>query len=257
MAKRKKKPRIGKTVLIILIVLASVVTANWMFNNYYYRPSFKHYAAFGIDLPVAYGIHGVDVSHHQKNISWKEVKKMEINGVKIGFAFIKATEGTDLIDEHFGKNWAKAQNQKITKGAYHFFNATTNPARQAKNFLQRVKLQPGDLPPVLDIEQDNGVAKILIQKRVKEWLQLVEKEYNVQPIIYTNVDFYNRFLSPQFDGYPLWIAHYFANGKPRIGRKWSFWQHSETGHVNGIDAFVDFNVFNGDSSAFKKLLLKE
>ena len=149
MAKRKKKPRIGKTVLIILIVLASVVTAIWMFNNYYYRPSFKHYAAFGIDLPVAYGIHGVDVSHHQKNISWKEVKKMEINGVKIGFAFIKATEGTDLIDEHFGKNWAKAQNQKITKGAYHFFNATTNPARQAKNFLQRVKLQPGDLPPVL------------------------------------------------------------------------------------------------------------
>lgn len=56
---------------------------------------------------------------------------MEINGVKIGFAFIKATEGTDLIDEHFGKNWAKAQNQKITKGAYHFFNATTNlPGRQ-------------------------------------------------------------------------------------------------------------------------------
>ena len=105
--------------------------------------------------------------------------------------------------------------------------------------------------------RDNGVAKILIQQRVKEWLQLVEKEYNVQPIIYTNVDFYNRFLSPQFDGYPLWIAHYFANGKPRIGRKWSFWQHSETGHVNGIDAFVDFNVFNGDSSAFKKLLLKE
>lgn len=56
---------------------------------------------------------------------------MEINGVKIGFAFIKATEGTDLIDEHFGKNWAKAQNQKITKGAYHFLMPQpTRPGRQ-------------------------------------------------------------------------------------------------------------------------------
>ena len=39
--------------------------------------------------------------------------------------------------------------------------------------------------------------------------------------------------------------------KPVIDRSWTFWQHSETGHVNGIDGYVDFNVFNGDSTAFK------
>lgn len=257
MAKRKKKVSPGKTLLLSLIILASASAALWLFNYFYNRPSFKHYDAFGINLPVAYSIHGIDVSHHQDLISWREVKSMEIDGIKIGFAFMKATEGTDLIDEHFGKNWARAELQQIPKGAYHFFNTASNPARQAKNFLQRVKLKPGDLPPVLDIEQDNGVSKTLIQQRVKEWLQIVEKEYKVQPIIYTNIDFYNRYLSPQFDNYPLWIAHYFAEGKPRINRNWTFWQHSETGHVNGIDAYVDFNVFNGDSADFKELLIKE
>jgi hypothetical protein len=29
------------------------------------------------------------------------------------------------------------------------------------------------------------------------------------------------------------------------------------GHVNGIQSFVDFNAFSGDSAAFKKLLIKE
>jgi lysozyme len=52
------------------------------------------------------------------------------------------------------------------------------------------------------------------------------------------------------------VAHYLVKDKPRIKRNWLFWQHNETGRVNGVDAYVDFNVFNGDSTMFKKLLLK-
>ena len=95
-----------------------------------------------------------------------------------------------------------------------------------------------------------------MQQRVEDWLQLVEKKYKVKPIIYTNVDFYKTFLSGKFDDYPLWVAHYLVKDKPRINRDWIFWQHNEKGHVNGIRSFVDFNVFNGDSLAFKKLLMK-
>jgi len=59
----------------------------------------------------------------------------------------------------------------------------------------------------------------------------------------------------QFFLYPLWVAHYNAPDKPRIGRDWTFWQHSEAGHINGITSLVDCDVFNGDSTNFKKLLL--
>ena len=51
------------------------------------------------------------------------------------------------------------------------------------------------------------------------------------------------------------MAHYLQPHQPRIRREWSFWQHSEQGRVNGILAKVDFNVFNGDSAAFRALLV--
>jgi lysozyme len=74
-------------------------------------------------------------------------------------------------------------------------------------------------------------------------------------MIYTNVDFYQRHLTGAFDGYPLWVAHYLQENDPNIHRDWDFWQHSETGHVSGINTKVDFDVFKGDSSAFKQMLL--
>ena len=58
-----------------------------------------------------------------------------------------------------------------------------------------------------------------------------------------------------FDGYPLWIAHYLQKERPSIYREWAFWQHSEAGRVNGIVTRVDFDVFSGDSAEFRKLLL--
>ena len=90
---------------------------------------------------------------------------------------------------------------------------------------------------------------------MKKWLDTVEAYYGIKPIIYTNADFYRQHLLGHFDNYPLWVAHYLQPNKPRISRDWSFWQHSEKGRVNGISSRVDFNVFNGDSTEFRSLLV--
>ncbi len=95
-----------------------------------------------------------------------------------------------------------------------------------------------------------------LRERVREWLLVIENFYKVKPIIYTNVDFYKRYLNEEFDDYPLWVAHYINKGRPRIYRDWHFWQYSETGRVNGILSKVDFNVFNGDLNDFQKLLIE-
>jgi lysozyme len=189
-------------------------------------------------------------------INWEEVKKMKVRDVSLQFAVIKATEGLTRVDWQFRRNWRKAKDAGIPRGAYHFFLATKSGADQAKNFISTVSLSRGDLPPVLDVEETYGVKTADVQKRVKDFLRTVEKHYGVKPIIYTNVDFYNRHLGAEFDEYPLWVAHYIRKDRPRIDRKWIFWQHSEKGRVNGITSAVDFNVFNGDSAAFSELLLK-
>lgn len=225
---------------------------------FYYisKPKFVRYAAFGIDIPVNYSIHGIDVSHHQASINWEDVKAMQIKNIGIGFSFIKATEGVNNEDDKFLYNWQTARKYAVTRGAYHFFNAGKSGKTQAQNFIETVRLKPGDLPPVLDVEQVNSASKEALQIRVSEWLSMVQMHYGVKPIIYTSADFYTQYLAGKFDDYPLWVAHYFAKDKPRIKRNWTFWQHNETGRVNGINAYVDFNVFNGDSTAFKNLLIK-
>jgi lysozyme len=251
LAKRKTKKQYILPLYIVGVLLVATIILYWV-----KRPHFIRYPAFGISLPSGYPVHGIDVSHHQSFIDWDAVKAMQVNGVSLQFCFIKATEGADDADTRFKKNWKAAKKAGITRGAYHFFNPYRGGNTQALNFIKTVRLEPGDLPPVLDVEDDGRLDKIALQQRVADWLITVEKYYGVKPIIYTGADFYEKKLAGRFDDYPLWVAHYFAPSKPRVHRPWMFWQHSESGNVNGIRGKVDFNVFNGDSTQFARLLLK-
>ena len=250
------KKNIFRFFIVPFLLLAVAAVAVYYITDYINRPRFVRYPAFGIDIPENFIMHGIDVSHHQENIDWDAVKAMQVKNIKIGFAFIKATEGLGRVDNTFRQNWYNAKQAAIPIGAYHYFNSGKSGKAQAENFIGTVNLQKGDLPPVLDIEETNGASMEDLQQRAGEWLQRIQEFYKVRPIIYTNVDFYENFMAGKFDDYPLWVAHYLASEKPHIQRNWNFWQHNEKGHVNGITACVDFNVFNGDSSAFRSLLIK-
>lgn len=241
--------------IYIALFVAAMASIGAITFYYFNKPNFVQYAEFGIDIPTHYAIHGIDVSHYQQNINWDEVKKMQIKDIKIGFAFVKATEGSNDVDENFKTNWCEIKKANITRGAYHFFNPYTSGKTQAQNFIKTVALHKGDMPPVLDIEQMGNVSTIQLQQRVNDWLTVIEAFYKTKPIIYTGAVFYEQHLAGKFDEYPLWVAHYLVKDKPRVKRQWQFWQHNEAGHVNGITTFVDFNVFNGDSTNFNTLLL--
>lgn len=260
MAKRKQKKGKSRKSLWILAgvfaVVASLTAYIWYTASAIRKAKFVRYPAFGIEIPESYQIHGIDVSRYQGFIDWPSVKQMKVQDVRLSFAFIKATEGLGNVDRQFNRNWKKAKEAGVTRGAYHFFLATKSGKTQAKNFISSVDLQPGDLPPVLDIEQLYGVKPEKMRKEVQDWLTVVEDYYKVKPIIYTYVNFYSRFMTGQFDDYPLWAAHYLEKDRPRINRSWIFWQHNENGRVNGIVRPVDFNVFNGDSGDFADLLVK-
>jgi lysozyme len=224
----------------------------WWANR---EPAFVTYEEFGIPIPDQYEIHGIDVSRYQSTISWKLVKAMQVNNIKLGFAFIKATEGVDNFDPQFKRNWKKSKEAGMIRGAYHFFIASKDGKLQVNNFAKYVQLETGDLPPVVDIEDTYGMPGEKVRTELLKCLQTMEAAYGVKPIIYTYITFYNKYLKGSFDDYPLWIAHYLQPNNPRIEREWTFWQHSESGRVNGIVTKVDFNVFNGDSIAFRSLLV--
>jgi lysozyme len=255
--KRKKSTERKKGILLFLLPIILMGGAIWYYSHLwpFQATKFKHYPGFAIDIPQGYQIHGIDVSKYQGNIWWSSVKEMKIKDVSIQFVFIKATEGYTLTDKTFSRNWREAKKSGITRGAYHFFTAGKDGTKQAEHFLKKVTLATGDLPPVLDIEETNSKNTDLLRQELKEWLVKVEEKAGKKPIIYTNADFYNRYLAGHFDEYPLWVAHYYQKDEPDVNRKWIFWQHNDKGKINGIKESVDFNVFYGSKNDFQKLLL--
>ena len=219
---------------------------------------FRWRALYGdVSYPEGYEIHGIDISHHQGKIDWQELKdKGVIDKFPIRFVMIKATEGASQIDENFRENFYQAREHGFTRGAYHFYSVHSSAADQARFFISKVKLENGDLPPVLDVEhKPKKQSDEEFKASVLEWLQIVERHYGVKPIIYTYYKFKTRYLNdPIFDDYPYWIAHYYVDQVEYDG-PWKFWQHTDVGRLPGIKGDVDFNIYNGSFYDLRKLTI--
>lgn len=188
-----------------------------------------------------YEVSGIDVSHYQGAIEWDE---LAADGHD--FAFIKATEGKELKDKAFFVNWTLAGKTGMRRGAYHFFRPEVKAEQQARNFFAAVQLVPGDLPPVIDVENRGKLSAKQLVTRVTRLAEMMEIHYGVKPILYTGQNFYNRFLAGQFDDYPLWLARYDVDEPVTVcGRPYTFWQYTDRGRLPGIHGNVDRNVFMG------------
>ncbi|OON71080.1 glycoside hydrolase family 25 protein [Hymenobacter sp. CRA2] len=252
-ARRPAPPRSSGAGKALLWVLLLVVLGTGAFYGYY-RRQLNRYARRAWATLVAdkltgrektpllegYSVHGIDVSSYQGRIDWDEVAQHRVR-----FAFIKATEGVSLRDRRFARNWRGAKQAGICRGAYHFFQPNYDGTAQANLFVRTADLQPGDLPPVLDVEAPEFHDVAVMRQGIATWLRLVERHYGVRPILYSNYSFYRRYLAGHFDKYPLWLAHYEVE-RPALPRdKWIIWQHSDESYVPGIRGTVDFNVYQG------------
>lgn len=201
-------------------------------------------------------VHGIDISHHQGEIDWSRLSLATYRERPINFVFMKATEGGDFVDDSFRYNFAQARERGLVRGAYHFFLPDVSAEVQARNFISQVQLQPGDLPPVLDIEVMGKGGEEELQQRAATWLSIVERHYGVAPIIYASYKFKTNYLSnPPFTRYPYWIAHYYVEDLEYKGA-WTFWQHTDRGRLDGIDTRVDLNIFNGNLEELMQLTIR-
>ncbi len=246
----------------LLILILTIVCCAYFFKSDLRRfyGNYRSARASTIYLEsqiTKYDVHGIDVSHHQGNIDWSDVKHPD-STKQINFAFIRASVGLDK-DKKFNRNWIKARKAGITTGAYHYYWANVNSAKQASMFTSQVSLKKGDLPPVLDIEDTSSVQdNASLRKGLKNWIKIVEAHYGVKPIIYTGQSYFEDYLAPDdyFKDYPrLWIANYNFVDEPDV-IDWDFWQYSDRIPVSGIETLVDGNVFKGNDVAFKNLLIR-
>ena len=256
--KMKEMPSWCKYLFGFLIVVAfSGIFYYFFIRPYAYRwkPCYGM-KGYGVCIPYGYKVHGIDISHYQGNVNWKMLEQTRQGQFPIQFIFMKATEGGDYLDKRFVANFDSAKAHGFIRGAYHFYNPKTDANKQAGFFINTVKLEPGDLPPVLDIEtKGKDIEKL--QADLKLWLRRVENHYGVKPIIYASYKFKTKYLNDSvFNSYPYWIAHYYVDSVQYKG-DWKFWQHTDVGTLPGIEEQVDLNIFNGDMEGLNALRIKE
>lgn len=224
----------------------------------------------GANYQVGQSIYGIDVSHYQKEIDWDQLALYcdAFGNVTAStttespylqpvlFCYIKATEGASVQDDKYNSYVAEAKHHGIVHGAYHFLRLETNTDKQVQNFLETVKWTEGDLPPVLDVEEEQEILKVgagPAQAAILDWLDKVEKKLGVRPIIYTRDIIKDKYLTDsRFSTYDFWIALYSDNQPSCLG--WLIWQKTDKGVMNGHKGHIDVNIFKGNYASFKQYI---
>ena len=210
-------------------------------------------------------VQGLDVSNWQGSINWNEV-----NTDGQVYAWSKATEGMTYQDPQFINNMINGLDAGVIMGAYHFARPDNNLATEdATNFLNHAApyIGSGFLPPVLDLENPYSGGQTIVLSNlftsselsnwVLEWMNTIETQTGIAPIIYVNGNYAN-YLSSGVTNFGLWFAQPDELLTPPVNigawNDWQFKQYSWWGEVAGIIGDVDLNMFNGSMTEFNELI---
>ncbi|HEX5058982.1 MAG TPA: GH25 family lysozyme [Kofleriaceae bacterium] len=193
---------------------------------------------------------GIDVSYYQGDITWSRVKRAGVQ-----FAFIRVSDGATIVDTKFEANWTGAKRAHVLRGAYQFFRPNESPIEQANLLVRTLRARgAGELPPVIDIEVTDGVPLATVVANARVWIEQVRSQLGVEPIVYTNYGMFRWGGAEPLARQLLWLAHY-TEACPSIPppwQRWTFWQYTENGRVDGIDGAVDLDVFDGTSDELRR-----
>ncbi|WP_051591136.1 GH25 family lysozyme [Bacillus sp. UNC438CL73TsuS30] len=207
-------------------------------------------ASGGMPPATSANLKGIDVSHWQGTIDWKQVKNSGI-----AFVYAKASEGTAYTDPMFLTNVKGARAAGLPIGAYHYARPSApyspDDAKAEAQYFVNVMTNGGmgdfgDIMPVLDLEQPAKTGT-LTSDEIASWARVftntVKSLTHRQVMVYTGAGFvqqYNNF-GGQLSDLPLWIAIWTNTPPPVVGgwTQWTAWQYSDKGIVPGISGGVD------------------
>jgi lysozyme len=215
-----------------LVAVVAIAASLWTWWLPQHRPSLGAGERFGID-----------VSNHQGDIDWDRVARDDIH-----FAYIKATEGADWVDQRFATNWASAADAGVDRGAYHFFTLCRSGDEQAANFLRTVR-PDGELPPALDLELAGNCSRRpgedSVTAEVGAFIEAVEAATGDEIVLYIGDDFEARYPIRNRLDRPLWHRRWYR--RPNV-EPWVVWQFTGMAHVERISGDVDLNVMRSSLS---------
>ena len=193
---------------------------------------------------------GIDVSSAQGKIDWDKVSKDDVS-----FAYIKAGSYMSGIDSTFTYNIKEAKKNGIDTGIYVYTYAHTiaMAEKEAEFAIKLAKIYNPELPIAFDIEDaiHKNLTPLQLNSLITTFCNTVRKA-GFLPIVYSSRTWLETRI-PDIDE-DLWVAQY--NDVNTFSKKYSFWQVTSHGKIDGIEGRVDIDFQFVDYNEEKEASLK-
>lgn len=186
---------------------------------------------------------GIDVSQHQGQINWENVKG------QIDFAILRlgwiGNKNNHTLDTQFERNYSECKRLGIPVGVYVYcYSSSENTAKSGANWtVEKLKGKNLDLPVYIDMEDASivGVGKIVLTNICIEFNTIIEQA-GLWAGVYANENWFNNYLNKEEikKRYTTWIASY-KSGTDCYKGQYDIWQNSSRGQINGINGNTDTN----------------
>lgn len=236
---------------IFMPVFRDVPASSHNNDNFVTRNGYSFYKENGAVTSIA----GIDVSEHQGDIDWNQVKAAGIDFVMVRVGYRTYGSGVITFDENFKKNIEGASAAGIKVGAYFFSQAQTTDEAVEEADAVIDALDPYDItyPVVFDWELIYGDSartdKVSVEALADCCIAFCERVRSAgyTPMIYQNKNTAMMKLDlPRVKDYDFWLAEY--SEKPTYYYDYQIWQYASDGYIPGISGSVDLNVSFRDYS---------
>lgn len=207
----------------------------------------------------------IDISMWERDIFWDRLSPLPVGVIA------KASEYT-WTDPLFRTHCENMTAGGFLRGIFHFFRE--DDVQQQVDLFLKLSREVGALvgnkwmyefEPILDVEETPKVIGRKYAAQLKYWLDGVEQETGLKPMIYTSNNYWKfactfglniGIMAPLWTkDYRLWCAQYPNNPDlqdapyplPVGWKEWAGWQYAANARFNGVPYDgVDINVFKDD-----------
>ena len=195
-------------------------------------------------------ITGIDVSAHQQDIDWEQVKAAGVDFAMVRIGYRGYESGKMVIDPYADANLVGAAAAGLDVGVYFFSQATSveEAQEEAAFVLDAIKDYELTMPIVYDWEtvsdedaRTHGMDARTLTDCSLAFLQGIEAA-GYKPMLYFN-SYQGRHMLhlDELKDYEFWLAMY--THRMDFPYKMKMWQYTDKGRVPGIAGNTDINIY--------------
>jgi len=192
---------------------------------------------------------GTDISKYQDYVDFVKLKKAGVDFVMLRVGARGYGSGQLVLDEYFTDNIKRATDAGLEVGVY-FFSQAINEAEaveEANMVLENIKDYRIAYPVAFDMEyiandtsRIDNLSKTEKTTITKTFLDTI-KNAGYIPMIYGNKEWLIKHVDmSKLTAYDVWLSQ--QQDIPDYPYKFSMWQYSNSGTLDGIAGYADLNI---------------